>query len=91
MSGSFLLLKDSPIAEWNVYCDPKAAQIVYGTSVSSHTSIGLDVTLKLDMNFAEVNTRFNHDLLKPIIDMFDILGLMSMMSSMYPLCMGIMD
>ena len=72
MSGSFFSLKDSPIAEWNVYCDPKAAQVVYSTPVSSHTSIGLDVTLKLDMNFEEVNTRFNHDFLKPIIDMFDI-------------------
>ena len=39
MSGSFFSLKDSPIAEWNVYCDPKAAQVVYSTPVSSHTSI----------------------------------------------------
>ena len=72
MSGSFFSPKDSPIAEWNVYCDPKAAQVVYGTSVSSHTSIGLDVTLKLDMNPEEVSKRFSHDLLKPIIDMSDI-------------------
>ena len=51
MAGSFFSVEDAPIAEWNVYCDPKAAQIIYGTSVSSHTSIGLDVTLKLDMNY----------------------------------------
>ena len=72
MSGSFFSPEDSPIAEWNVYCDPKAAQVVYSTSVPSHISFGLDVTLKLDMNPEQVNKRFNHDLLKPIIDMSDI-------------------
>jgi len=72
MAGSFFSVEDSPIAEWNVYCDPKAAQIIYGTSVPHHTSIGLDVTLKLDMNPEEVSKRFSHDLLKPIIDMSDI-------------------
>ena len=72
MSGCFFSPEDSPIAEWNVYCDPKAAQVVYGTSVPSHISFGLDVTLKLDMNPEQVSKRFNHDLLKPIIDMSDI-------------------
>ena len=72
MSGRFYLSDKLPISEWNVHCDPHAAEIVYNTSISSHTSIGLDVTSRIEMNSDEVNDRFHHHLLEPIKAMSDI-------------------
>ncbi|MBI4305741.1 MAG: nucleoside hydrolase, partial [Chloroflexi bacterium] len=56
--------------EWNVYCDPVAADMVYRTVVSSHKSVGLDVTMQVQMSEQEVRRRFSaHPLLLPVLDM----------------------
>ncbi|MBI4306889.1 MAG: nucleoside hydrolase, partial [Chloroflexi bacterium] len=53
--------------EWNVYCDPAAADVVYRTPVASHRSVGLDVTMQVRMEEQEVRRRFAaHPLLLPV-------------------------
>jgi inosine-uridine nucleoside N-ribohydrolase len=59
--------------EWNVYCDPVAADIVYRTPVAWHKSVGLDVTMQVQMPAAEVRRRFSrHALLRPVLDMAEV-------------------
>jgi len=61
MCGEFLrqtpMWDGSPEAEWNSYCDPYAAAIVYNTPVSLF-SIGLDVTMKVRMSPKQVREKF---------------------------------
>jgi purine nucleosidase len=45
--------------EWNSYCDPTAAQIVYRTPVASHRSVGLNVTRRCVLGTRESIDRFN--------------------------------
>ena len=43
---------DTPQSEWNVYVDPEAAKIVYGSGVPL-VALGLDVATHFDVNFSE--------------------------------------
>ena len=55
--------------EWNALLDPHATAIVYKAPVGRHRSIGLDVTLQVEMKKQEVLDRFAlSPLLAPVID-----------------------
>jgi inosine-uridine nucleoside N-ribohydrolase len=73
MAGAF---NSRPIpgdrAEWNVYCDPHAAAMVYRSAVPVHRSVGLDVTSQVVMTPESVRERFSKGLLKPVLDMAEI-------------------
>ncbi|MSQ08047.1 MAG: nucleoside hydrolase [Dehalococcoidia bacterium] len=58
--------------EWNVLCDPHAAAIAYSAPVNLHRSVGLDVTMKLQMPAADVRRRFQTGLLRPVLDMAEV-------------------
>lgn len=58
--------------EWNLKCDPLAAEIVYQTPVKLHRSIGLDVTRQCVMSNEEVRRRFTAPLLQPVVDMAEV-------------------
>ena len=58
--------------EWNVACDPLASQIVYGTGVALHRSLGLNVTQQVVMPAEEVRKRFTAPLMHPVLDMAEI-------------------
>lgn len=59
-------------AEWNILCDAQAAAIVYGTPVRVHRSVGLDVTVRVQMAADEVRRRFQAPLLRPVLDFAEI-------------------
>jgi purine nucleosidase len=44
--------------EWNAYCDPTAAGIVYRTAIASHRSVGLNVTRRCVLDTRESIDRF---------------------------------
>lgn len=44
--------------EWNSYCDPTAARVVYRTPVASHRSVGLNVTTRCVLGTRESIDRF---------------------------------
>jgi purine nucleosidase len=58
--------------EWNALVDPHATAIVYQTPVAVHRSIGLDVTTQVTLPAAEVRARFNHPLLRPVLDFAEV-------------------
>jgi purine nucleosidase len=58
--------------EWNIICDPHAAAIVYQTKTPVHRSIGLDVTLQVNMDKEEVRQRFQTKLLRPVLDFAEV-------------------
>lgn len=62
-------------AEWNVYCDPDAADVVLNAGNTSTTRmrvLGLDVTTQLQMDADEVRSRCRGAaLLGPVLDMAD--------------------
>jgi purine nucleosidase len=58
--------------EWNVAGDPLASEIVYGTAVRLHRSLGLNVTQKVVMPADEVREKFTAPLLRPVLDMAEI-------------------
>jgi len=58
--------------EWNIACDPLAAEITYKAPVRLHRSLGVDVTQKVKMSADEVRKRFTAPLLRPVVDMAEI-------------------
>lgn len=60
------------VSEWNAYCDPTAASVVYATEVPNHSSTGLDVTHEVVMDSAQVKEHFQHPLLKPVYEMSEV-------------------
>lgn len=73
MCGYFYPPKQEPkLREWNVMCDPHAAQIVYNAPVNSIRLIGLDVTFKCQMDKAEAREKCKAKALAPVMDFVDI-------------------
>jgi purine nucleosidase len=58
--------------EWNALNDPHATAIVYNARPPMHRSVGLDVTLQVQMDAAEVRRRFQAPLLRPVLDMAEV-------------------
>lgn len=58
--------------EWNALLDPHATAMVYRTPVRAHRSIGLDVTMQVQMPAAEVRERFQTKLLRPVLDYAEV-------------------
>lgn len=58
--------------EWNIICDPHAAAIVYRAKPPVHRSIGLDVTMQVNMDKEEVRQRFQTKLLRPVLDFAEV-------------------
>ncbi len=62
ISGAFGLNKyaflnatgDTPQSEWNVYVDPEASRLVYGSGIP-FTAIGLDVATYFDVDFSDAD------------------------------------
>jgi inosine-uridine nucleoside N-ribohydrolase len=59
-------------AEWNARLDPHATAMVYRAPVPKHRSIGLDVTTQVRMPADEVRMRFQHSLLRPVLDFAEV-------------------
>ena len=58
--------------EWNALNDPHATAIVYKARPPVHRSVGLDVTLQVQMDAAEVRRRFQAPRLRPVLDMAEV-------------------
>lgn len=55
--------------EWNIWNDPHAAEIVYRTPVRLHRSIGIDVTMRVEMDVPAVHQKFQVPGLDVVLDM----------------------
>jgi inosine-uridine nucleoside N-ribohydrolase len=53
MGGKWNPATPSPAAEWNIFCDPEAAAMVFRSGVDL-TMVGLDVTLRCVLSAAQV-------------------------------------
>lgn len=58
--------------EWNAICDPHALAIIYASPVSVSRTIGLDVTVQVQMDAEEVRQRFQRGLLRPVLDFAEV-------------------
>lgn len=58
--------------EWNALNDPHATAMVYNASVAQHRSIGLDVTMRVQMEAEEFKAHCTHPFLQPVLDFADI-------------------
>lgn len=69
MNGSFLhKLGTAGINEWNSLNDPYATAIVYNATAPVHRSVGLDVTMQVQMDAKLVQQKFSHPVLEPVKD-----------------------
>lgn len=58
--------------EWNALNDPHATAMVYRAETAVHRSVGLDVTMQVRMAADEVRRRFDHPLLRPVLDFAEV-------------------
>lgn len=58
--------------EWNALVDPTATAITYRAKSKVHRSIGLDVTLQVQMEAPEVRKKFQAPLLLPVLDFAEV-------------------
>jgi purine nucleosidase len=65
-------LRGIGLTEWNAMLDPHATAMVYRANVTSHRSIGLDVTTRVVMDAESVRRRFSHGLLRPVLDFAEV-------------------
>ena len=72
MIGAFERHNELLRHEWNALNDPHAAAMVYRAPVPVHRSVGLDVTLQVRMDAAEVRRRFQTPLLRPVLGMAEV-------------------
>jgi purine nucleosidase len=74
MIGSFTtgIVFEGMRHEWNALNDPHATAMVYKAKPPVHRSVGLDVTLQVQMDAAEVRRRFQTPLLRPVLDMAEV-------------------
>jgi inosine-uridine nucleoside N-ribohydrolase len=74
MIGSFStgIVFDGMRYEWNALNDPHATAMVYRAQPTVHRSVGLDVTLQVQMDAEEVRRRFQAPLLRPVLDMAEV-------------------
>jgi purine nucleosidase len=69
MCGVFMnALPGVAAREWNALNDPHAAAMVYRAGVSSHRSIGLDVTMQVKMSMQLFREKCRAPLLRPVLD-----------------------
>jgi inosine-uridine nucleoside N-ribohydrolase len=68
MVGVFL----SENGEWNATLDPHATALIYRGRAPVHRSIGLDVTMQVRMEAAQVRRRFQAKLLRPVLDFAEV-------------------
>ncbi|MCC7264638.1 MAG: nucleoside hydrolase [Candidatus Latescibacteria bacterium] len=71
MCGVFALRR-APLVEWNAGCDPHAAAMVYRAPVALHRSIGLDVTMQVQLETTQVRQRFQIAPLQPVLDFAEV-------------------
>lgn len=73
MCGVFTEMPGNPWkAEWNALLDPHATEIVYKAPVRMHRSVGLDVTRQVTLSAKDVRARFDHPVLKPVLDFSEV-------------------
>ena len=60
--------KEAYPMEWNAFGDYHATKIVFDAGVPVLGAVGLDVTTQVRMSAAEVKSKFNHELLLPVVD-----------------------
>lgn len=58
--------------EWNAINDPHATAMVYQAPAAVHRSVGLDVTTQVRLPAGEVRRRFQHPLLRPVLDFAEV-------------------
>ncbi len=58
--------------EWNALNDPHATAMVYRAGVGSHRSVGLDVTMQVNMEMHLFRERCTAPLLQPVLDFAEI-------------------
>lgn len=58
--------------EWNAMLDPGATAMVFRQKPPLFRSVGLDVTCQVTMAAADVRQRFQHPLLRPVLDFAEV-------------------